>query len=242
MPQRRNRRSGVEDRWTKTVRDADGTVRTIPSAANGQGMRWRARYVDDDGREHSKGFRTKAEASGWLNEITAAQVTGTYVAPRAGLLTVGAQHAKWVGTQGHLKATTVSTRTVTWSAHVETRWSAVAVADVHTSDVRAWVQDMVTDGAGAATVENALSVLRQVLALAVDDKRLPRNPCDGVKPPRRQHRPRGYLTHDQVEQLACAVGVRHPGAAARLHRASVGRDGCTAGGSNGHAAAQSPCS
>ena len=55
-------------------------------------------------------------------------------------------------------------------------------------------------------MENALSVLRQVLALAVDDKRLPRNPCDGVKPPRRQHRPRGYLTHDQVEQLACAVG------------------------------------
>jgi integrase len=61
-------------------------------------------------------------------------------------------------------------------------------------------------GAGAATVENALSVLRQVLALAVEDKRLARNPCAGVKTPRRQHRPRGYLTHPQVEELAREMG------------------------------------
>jgi integrase len=65
---------------------------------------------------------------------------------------------------------------------------------------------MVAAGAGPATVENALSVLRQVLALAVEDKRLARNPCAGVKAPRRQHRPRGYLTHAQVEALACETG------------------------------------
>ena len=46
---------------------------------------------------------------------------------------------------------------------VEPRWAHVAVADVQTSAVRSWVQDMVTAGAGPATVEDALSVLRQVL-------------------------------------------------------------------------------
>jgi integrase len=51
-------------------------------------------------------------------------------------------------------------------------------------------------------VENALSVLRQILELAIEDKRLSRNPCVGVKAPRRQHRARGYLTHEQVELLA----------------------------------------
>jgi integrase len=50
------------------------------------------------------------------------------------------------------------------------------------------------------------SVLRQVLAMAVEDKRLSRNPYAGVKAPRREHRRRGYLTHDQVELLASAVG------------------------------------
>lgn len=29
---KRNRRAGVEDRWTKTVRDPDGTIRTEQSA------------------------------------------------------------------------------------------------------------------------------------------------------------------------------------------------------------------
>ncbi|WP_319457548.1 MULTISPECIES: tyrosine-type recombinase/integrase [unclassified Mycobacterium] len=95
----------------------------------------------------------------------------------------------------------MATRAVTWSAHVEDRWASTAVADVQTSDVKAWVQDTKAAGAGPATIENALSVLRQVPELAVVDRRLARNPCAGVKAPRRQHRSRGYLTHDQVELL-----------------------------------------
>lgn len=89
---------------------------------------------------------------------------------------------------------------------MEPRWADVAVADVQTSAVRSWAQDMVTASAGPATVENALSVLRQVLALAVEDRRLSRNPCADVKAPRRQHRQRGYLSHEQVELLACEIG------------------------------------
>jgi integrase len=198
VAQRRNRRSGVENRW----RRADGT----PTARAGKGRQWLARYVDDQGAENSKSFDRRADAQRWLDEITAAQVTGAYVAPKAGLVKVADVHAKWIGTQGHLKATTVATRRVTWSAYVEPRWSSVAVAEVHTSDVKAWLQNMSAAGAGPATVENALSVLRQVLELAVVDRRLARNPCAGVKSPRRQHRPRGYLTHDQVELLAKCVG------------------------------------
>ena len=195
--QRRNRRGGVEDRW----RRADGQ----PSARAGAGKRWLARYVDDGGAENTKSFERRVEAQAWLNEVTAAQVTGTYVAPKAGRITVGDVHAKWVGTQGHLKATTVATRTVTWSAYVDERWASTAVADVHTSDLSGWVKEMAAAGAGPATIENALSVLRQVLELAVIDRRIARNPCVGVKAPRRQHRPRGYLSHDQVEQLAAEV-------------------------------------
>ena len=47
MSGKRNRRAGVEDRWTKTVRDPDGTTRTEQSASYGKGSRWRARYVDE---------------------------------------------------------------------------------------------------------------------------------------------------------------------------------------------------
>lgn len=40
---------------------------------------------------------------------------------------------------------------------------------------------------------------------AVEDGRIPRNPCDGVKLPKRHHADRGYLTHAQVATLAGAV-------------------------------------
>jgi integrase len=201
----RNRRSGVEDRWTKTVPDEHGNKPKVPSANHGKGKRWRARYVDDQGREHAKGFARKSDAQAWLNEISATQVSGAYIAPRAGLITVDELHAKWLGIQGHLKATTVATRAFAWSAHVAPRWAKAAAADVRTSDVGAWVQDMTVAGAGAATVENALSVLRQILAMAVEDRRIARNPCAGVKPPRRRHRRRGYLRHEQVELLAAEL-------------------------------------
>jgi hypothetical protein len=67
----RGRRSGVEDRWFKTVRNEDGKTETKPGTRHGVGLRWRARYVDDQGRERSKQFARKIDAQRWLdNEIT----------------------------------------------------------------------------------------------------------------------------------------------------------------------------
>jgi integrase len=48
-------------------------------------------------------------------------------------------------------------------------------------------------------------VLRQVLGSAVEDNRIARNPCDGVKLPKRKHADRGYLSHEQVASLASKV-------------------------------------
>jgi hypothetical protein len=72
----RNRRAGVEDRWYKS--NGEKTTRY------GVGMRWRARYVDDQGREHSQSFARKVDAQRWIDDISAAVVTGQYVDPKAG--------------------------------------------------------------------------------------------------------------------------------------------------------------
>ncbi|RIU38540.1 tyrosine-type recombinase/integrase [Mycobacteroides abscessus] len=211
MAQKRNRRSGVEDRWTKTTRDADGIEVKVRSAKYGKGSRWRARYVDARGQEQERLFARKVDAAKWLDDITATIVTGTYVAPGAGSVTVGAMHEQWLNMQAHVKDSTKAARASAWTVHVQDRWHDVAVADVQTSAVRAWVGDMHRpekdggSGAAAATIENALGVLRMVLALAVEDKRIPHNPCDGVKAPRREHSERAYLTHQQVDQLATAM-------------------------------------
>ncbi|MFL0274313.1 tyrosine-type recombinase/integrase [Mycobacterium sp. SMC-19] len=201
----RSRRSGVEDRWNKTVRNEAGDAQTVPSAASGVGKRWRARYVDDDGREHAKGFTRKIDAQQWLDTEVAKLTTGTYVRPSAGRVTVAAVYTTWFAALSHVSAKTASSRQSAWNCRVKPQWSDVLVADVRSSTVRAWIASMVAAGAGTPTIENAFGVLRQVMGAAVEDGRIARNPCDGVKLPKRQHADRGYLTHQQVATLASAV-------------------------------------
>jgi integrase len=219
MTQTRNRRSGVEDRWAdlkkpRQDRNPDGTpmfdaagdpVMTFKPVKFGKGSRWRARYVDAKNHEHERLFARKADAKAWLDSVTSTIVTGTYVAPKAGTVTVGSIHEQWLKNQAHVKESTKAARASAWSVHVRDAWSAIAVGEVQTSDVRAWVDELREGGAAAPTIENALGVLRMVLGLAVENKRIPHNPCDGVKAPRREHSDRAYLTHQQVAELADAM-------------------------------------
>ena len=86
---KRNRRAGVEDRRHRIIRDEHGNAKTVPSVAFGKGSRWRARYVDDNGSEHAKGFARKADAQNWLNQQVCDQVTGTWIDPALSGVTFG---------------------------------------------------------------------------------------------------------------------------------------------------------
>jgi len=87
--QRRNQRGSVEDRWRKRVKDANGTTVDVPSAVSGKVRRWRARYVDTAGREHSRTFDRKVDAQKWLDAQVASLLRGDHIAPRDARLTVG---------------------------------------------------------------------------------------------------------------------------------------------------------
>jgi integrase len=107
--------------------------------------------------------------------------------------------------QGHISPKTAATRRSAWGSRVELHWGDVAVVDVKTSAIKAWVAKMAADEVGAPTIENAFGLLRQVMGAALEDNRIARNPCDGVRLPKRQHADRGYLTHAQVSALADTV-------------------------------------
>ena len=51
----------------------------IAKRANGK---WRARYRDEAGKEHSKHHARKVDARRWLDEQTTALVSGQWVVPR----------------------------------------------------------------------------------------------------------------------------------------------------------------
>ncbi len=136
MSQRRNRRSGVEDRWSKTVRLADGGSETVPSAVAGKGLRWRARYVDENGREHAKGFRTKALAQSWLNGVISAQETGTYIDPKLGKVTFSSFYKEWSQRQVWVAGTTHSMNLAANSV----TFGSIAFADLRASHIETWGQ------------------------------------------------------------------------------------------------------
>jgi integrase len=123
----------------------------------------------------------------------------------AGRVTVAAVYKSWSASQGHISRKTAATRKSVWDSRVEAQWGAVAVVDVKTSAARAWVSKTVAADIGTPTIENAFGLLRQVLGAAVEDRRIPRNPCEGVRLPKRKHADRGYLSHGQVAALAAAV-------------------------------------
>jgi hypothetical protein len=69
---------------------------SISKRSNGQ---WRARYRDKHGREHARHFARKIDAQSWLDGVTTAVQTGTYVdrpAPTSTLNGPGSRSGRWL--------------------------------------------------------------------------------------------------------------------------------------------------
>lgn len=207
MPQRRNRRAGVEDRWHLQ----DGTPSKLHHGTcdgkncKGAGMRWRARYVDAAGQERTKAFPTKRPAEIYLNSVTTAMETGAYVDPVRAKTTVGAIAESWAATPSWAESTRARNRSIL-TAHVLPRWGAVPLSEVHHEDVQKWINDLAGGGMAGGTVRKVVGVLNGVMKLAIRSKRLAVNPVAEVDLPRQDLKRRRYLSGVQLEALAHAAG------------------------------------
>jgi hypothetical protein len=92
----RSQRGAVEERWRKRGTDEHGNTLEVPSAVAGKVTRWRARYVENAGKEHTRHFDRKVDAEKWLKEAMASIVRSDYVAPKVARLTVGEWSDKWL--------------------------------------------------------------------------------------------------------------------------------------------------
>jgi integrase len=167
---------------------------------------WRARYRDAAGREHSRHFHRKVDASKWLDEVTAALVRGEHVDPKLGKVTVGRWSAQWLATKANLKASTRHRYAGILATHVVPTWGDVRLVDVTHADVQAWVSALAHAGHAPASIHKVHRVLSMVLDLAEKDGRLPRNPAMRISLPRAQRAEKRYLTAKQVADLADAAG------------------------------------
>jgi integrase len=169
--------------------------------------RYRVRYPTPNRRQTDKrGFKTKRDAEAFAATVEVEKLTGSYVAPALGKVTVGELGPEWLARQkAIIKPSAFHSVESAWRVHVEPRWAAKAIADINFSDVQSWVAELAGRRKGTV-VRTAYDVLARILDDAVKDRRLARNAARGVKLPARSKRKNIYLTAEQLQVLAVEAG------------------------------------
>jgi integrase len=249
---RRSSRAGVEDRWhrpppkgERVAYPADspdrvagtwcmdpkhGTPGTgVCTLRHGNGRRWLARWVGNDGGERTRSFERKADAQACVNQVTSDLVTHTYADPRKSAVTFRAISEEWLATQRtRLKPSTIGGYESLLRMTVWPRWDTAKLSDITHADIQQWVvwlttnkearQPRTTDIAknakrtplSARRAVQAHGIVKQILAYAVRTQRLAVNPADGIERPRVVHRRETSLTHAQVAALVGAAADAGP--------------------------------
>ncbi|TWP33537.1 tyrosine-type recombinase/integrase [Leekyejoonella antrihumi] len=143
--------------------------------------RWVARYRDEAGRQHKKNFGRRVDAQRWLDETTAAIVTGRYVDPSAGKITFAAFYREWSRNQIWLSNSRENADLAVRCCTFED----LPLRKIRKSHVEAWVKHM-SSTLAPTTIETRFVIVRSVLRAAVADKVIAEDSAHGVVLPRKQ--------------------------------------------------------
>jgi integrase len=179
---------------------------SVASIAKRPDGRWRARYRDAGGREHSRHFDRKVDAQRWLDGVTASIVAGTYIDPALTRVTVAEWGRRWLDGHAAVKPSTHARYESLMRVHVVPYWGSRPLRNVNVADVETWLSLMTRRGLSASSVRQAYRVLSLILEHAVRAGRLPRNPATGASLPRARRAEKRFLAHAEVERLAAAAG------------------------------------
>jgi len=166
---------------------------------------WVARWREPSGRQRKRSFRRKADAERFLTGVQHAQLAGTYIDPALARVTVADWSDRWLA-QLQVKPSTAARYESLLRVHVLPTWGRVPLHAVTHAEVARWVAELTGKGLASATVRQAHRVFSLLLALAVRDNRIPRNPASGVRLPRGAPKEKRWLTHVEVAALADAAG------------------------------------
>jgi Phage integrase, N-terminal SAM-like domain len=151
-----------------------------------RGTRWFARYRDNTGREHAQRFDRKVDVQNWLDEQTAALITGQYADPRAGRVVFRQYAEQWRATMVHGPSTrNLVERTL--RCHISPALGDLPMGSIRTTTVQALVTEL-SGRLAASTLKLAYGYMVAVFRAAVRDRIIASSPCEGVRlpPPRRK--------------------------------------------------------
>lgn len=173
-----------------------------------RGDRWRARFRDAAGKEYARHFDRKVDAQRWLDEQTASQVRGDFVAPGAGRVTFKEYAEDWRRMQLHHRETTREQCESRLRKHVYPVIGDRPLQSIRRSDVQN-VVNLAAEKLAPATVQVVYAYLSAVLKSATHDRLIPSSPCVKISLPQRVAARVQPLTVEQVSTIAGAVGKRY---------------------------------
>jgi integrase len=178
----------------------------MSSIAKRSDGKWRARYRDDAGKQHARHFARKIDAQRWLDEVTAAVVTGQYVDPKAGRITFRAYAEQWRQAQVHRPSSEAHVEGML-RRHVYPTFGDRQMMTILPSEVQAWVRLLGTTdrrvkrrALAPETISVLHSVVSAIMRSAVRDRKITANPCEGTRLPTKDRKPVIPLTTEQVDQ------------------------------------------
>ena len=144
--------------------------------------KWRARYRDADGREHSRHFSRKIDGQAWLDEVTASVVTGMYVDPDAGKLTFSDYWQQWSSRQIWVRGTKESADQAAASATFSRR----RMNTIKRGHIESWIKGMTAGERPLApsTIRTRYNYVSMSFRAAVRDRVISVDPTAGVRLPR----------------------------------------------------------
>lgn len=165
---------------------------------------WRGRTRLDGEVTSSPVLTTRAQARRWWAEAETEHERGTRVDPRRGLLTVGDWADEWLASRGGLKVRTRDGYATDLRLHVLPALGHLPLASVTPVVVGRWAAEL-GRRRSAKTVHNVHGLLYSVMAAAVQERRVPANPCEGTSLPRVERGEPVFLSREDFDRLVRAT-------------------------------------
>lgn len=164
--------------------------------------RYRVRYRTPDRRQTDKrGFTRKGDAQDFAATVETDMMTGGYIPPKAGKITVGKLGEQWTTGLVDVSDSWRRRQQSIWRVHVQPKWGNWQVVKISPSDVQKWVTGL-TDHLAPKTVIHIHGVLASVLDTAVRDRRIVTNPARAnIRLPRTPKADKTALTDAQLRAL-----------------------------------------
>ncbi len=156
-----------------------------------------------NGREHARHFGRKVDAQRWLDEVTAAILTGLYADPKAGKVTFASYYQGWSSRQVWVRSTRLSFDRAVKTAS----FGALSIRSFAPAGRGVGAEPGDQRRLAASTIGVRFQQVRSVFRAAIRDKVIAVDPCVGVRLPRKR-RADAAMESFLGDQVALLLGVR----------------------------------